>query len=113
MGGNIVGVETASRVYYGKPAEELTWAEAALFAVLPNAPSMINVERRRPALVARRNALLSKLFEKGVIDEVTYEASREEPLPDPDTRSPLRGAALRPVRRERVPARASLPDDSR
>jgi penicillin-binding protein 1C len=83
MGGNIVGVETASRVYYGKPAEELTWAEAALFAVLPNAPSMVNVERRRPALIERRNALLSKLFEKGVIDDVTYEASREEPLPVP------------------------------
>ena len=89
MGGNIVGVETASRVYYGKPAEELTWAEAALFAVLPNAPSMMNVERRRPALVARRNALLSKLFDKGVIDEVTYEASREEPLPDPERRLPF------------------------
>jgi penicillin-binding protein 1C len=89
MGGNIVGVETASRVYYGKPAEELTWAEAALFAVLPNAPSMINVERRRPTLVARRNALLAKLLAKGVIDDVTYEASREEPLPDPERRLPF------------------------
>jgi penicillin-binding protein 1C len=83
MGGNIVGVETASRIYFAKPAEELTWAEAALFAVLPSAPSMMNVELRRPALIARRNTLLAKLFAKGVIDDVTFEASCEEPLPDP------------------------------
>ena len=89
MGGNIVGVEAASYVYCGKPAEELTWAEAALFAVLPNAPSMINVERQRPALLDKRNTLLEKLFARGVIDEVTLEAAREEPLPDPTHRLPF------------------------
>jgi penicillin-binding protein 1C len=115
MGGNIVGVETASRVYYGKPADELTWAEAALFAVLPNAPSMINVERRRPALVERRNALLARLFEKEVIDDVTYEASRGEPLPDPTRDLPFEAPhfaqyAAKAFPRERV-CRTTLDED--
>jgi len=89
MGGNIVGIQAASTIYFGKPADELTWAEAALFAVLPNAPSMISVERERHALLAKRNALLKKLFEEGVIDEVTCGASSEEPLPDAIRRLPF------------------------
>jgi penicillin-binding protein 1C len=83
MGGNVVGVQAASYLYCGKSASELTWAEAALFAVLPNAPSMINLERERPSLFARRNALLDKLYRTGSIDDVTRVTARGEPLPDP------------------------------
>ncbi len=89
MGGNIVGVQAASSIYFGKPAGELTWAEAALFAVLPNAPSMISVERERKTLLARRNTLLKRLFDQGIVDEVTYHASSAEPLPDPERHLPF------------------------
>ena len=41
FGGNVVGLEAAAWRYYGRSADQLTWAEAATLAVLPNAPSLI------------------------------------------------------------------------
>ncbi len=81
MGGNIVGIWSASRYYFGKPLEEITWAEAALFAVLPNNPSMINIKKQRPKLKTKRDFLIRTLYRKGVIDSITCELSIGEPLP--------------------------------
>ena len=81
MGGNIVGVDAASYRYYGKSISELTWAEAALFVVLPNNPSMINLSRKRPMLMEKRNRLLRILNERGTIDKVTADLACLESLP--------------------------------
>ncbi len=89
MGGNIVGVEAASHFYFGKPTGELTWAEAALLVVLPNNPSMINLERERPLLVRKRNGLLGRLFNAGIIDSLTLELSCAEALPGRHLRLPF------------------------
>ena len=40
-GGNVVGLEMASWRYFGVQANQLSWAESATLAVLPNAPSLI------------------------------------------------------------------------
>jgi len=82
MGGNTVGVETASWRYFGKPLREITWAEAALFAVLPNAPSLINIEKGRARLKARRDRALHTLLRRGIIDSISCILGCEEPLPD-------------------------------
>ena len=58
MGGNVAGIYSASRYYFGKPLEEITWAEAALFAVLPNNPSMINIKKQRPELKIKEDCLI-------------------------------------------------------
>ncbi|MFC1476745.1 penicillin-binding protein 1C [Fibrobacterota bacterium] len=89
MGGNNVGIEAASYRYFGKPLCEITWAEAALFTVLPNAPSMINLDRKRPHLKKKRDYLLSKLHEKKIIDSLTLQLSLREPLPRPDRKMPF------------------------
>ncbi len=81
MGGNIVGIQAASYLYFGKPPSELTWAEACLFAILPNSPSMINLERERPLLKHKRNELLHALFQNDIIDSVTMDLGCQEPLP--------------------------------
>ena len=81
MGGNFVGVNTAAWYYLGKPAHQLTWAEAALFAVLPNSPALMNLEKDRQRLYAKRNRLLKRLRENGVIDEMTLTLAEREPLP--------------------------------
>jgi penicillin-binding protein 1C len=47
FGGNIVGVHAASWRYFNRPATELSWAEAATLAVLPNNPGAIHFERGR------------------------------------------------------------------
>ena len=82
FGGNVVGLEAAAWRYFGRPAEELSWGEAATLAVLPNAPSSIHPGKRREALLEKRNRLLKRLMEHGDIDETSYELACEEPLPD-------------------------------
>ncbi len=89
MGGNLVGIQAASYYYYGKPVQELTWAEAALFSVIPNNPSMINLQRGRSHLLVKRNRLLKKLLEKGIIDSSTYHLSLLERLPDKNHKLPF------------------------
>jgi len=81
FGGNVVGLDAASWRYFGHPAEELSWAESAVLAVLPNAPSLIFPGRNQEKLLTRRNALLRKLWEKGAIDRETFELAVIEPLP--------------------------------
>lgn len=81
FGGNVVGLDAAAWRYYGHPAEELSWAEAATLAVLPNAPAMVHLSRSRQLLLDKRNRLLSQLYKKGVLDTSSYELALSEPLP--------------------------------
>ena len=89
MGGNIVGIQSASYYYYGKPVQEITWAEAALFSVIPNAPSLMNLKKRRPELIAKRNQLLQKLYNKGHIDSTTFRLACLEFLPEKENNLPF------------------------
>ena len=82
FGGNVVGLEAAAWRYFGRPASELSWAEAATLAVLPNAPSTLHLGKGREELLAKRNRLLKRLLEHGDLSADTYEAALEEPLPD-------------------------------
>ncbi|MBL7816983.1 MAG: penicillin-binding protein 1C [Saprospiraceae bacterium] len=82
FGGNVVGLEAASWRYFGKSPKQLTWAESALLAVLPNAPAMIHVSRNREALLNKRNRLLERLILRGRLDRVTGDLAKEEPLPE-------------------------------
>jgi len=81
FGGNVVGIEAASWRYFGTAPENLTWAEAALLAVLPNAPSLIHPGKNRGLLLDKRNRLLKTLKSDGAIDELTCELAMQEPLP--------------------------------
>ncbi|MCL2073845.1 MAG: penicillin-binding protein 1C [Marinilabiliaceae bacterium] len=82
FGGNIVGLEAAAWRYFNRPSFELTWAEAALLSVLPNAPAMVHPGKNRQQLLEKRNRLLQKLYQKQVIDLITYQLSLAEPLPE-------------------------------
>lgn len=82
FGGNVVGVETAAWRYFGRNASDLSWAESATLAVLPNAPGLIHPGRNRHALKAKRDGLLALLHRRGVLDRTTYELACLEPLPD-------------------------------
>jgi penicillin-binding protein 1C len=81
FGGNVVGLEMASWRYFGVQSHQLSWAETATLAVLPNAPSLIYPGKNQIKLQKKRNALLMKLFDEKVIDKLTYELSIQEPLP--------------------------------
>jgi penicillin-binding protein 1C len=80
-GGNVVGLEMASWRYFGVKPEQLSWAESATLAVLPNAPALIFPGRNQERLRYKRNKLLKTLLNTRVIDEETYRLSIAEPLP--------------------------------
>jgi penicillin-binding protein 1C len=82
FGGNVVGLEAACWRYFGRSPQDLSWGEAALLAVLPNAPSLIHPGKNRDVLKRKRDRLLDKLKELGKIDEFTCSLSKEEPVPE-------------------------------
>lgn len=82
FGGNVVGLDAAAWRYFGHSADDLSWAESAMLAVLPNAPAMIHLSKGRKTLLDKRNRLLKQLLEKKAIDSSTYELAISEPLPD-------------------------------
>jgi penicillin-binding protein 1C len=82
FGGNVVGIDAASWRYYGRPPEQLSWAEAATLAVLPNAPALIHPGKNRSLLIKKRNQLLDKLEKNGLIDALDCELAKLEALPD-------------------------------
>lgn len=82
FGGNVVGIGAASWRYFGRPASDLSWAEAATLAVLPNSPSLIHPGRNRDLLRDKRNRLLQRLYNIAVIDARTLELACAEPLPE-------------------------------
>lgn len=81
FGGNTVGINAAAWRYFNRPLNSLSWAEYATLAVLPNAPALIHPGRNRDALQKKRDALLLRLYQQGLIDEFTYSLSLEEPVP--------------------------------
>ena len=68
MGGNLVGVEAGARTYFGVPAGDLDWAQAAMLAALPNDPVALDPYVQRAALARRQRAILAYLRARGVID---------------------------------------------
>ncbi|RNC88001.1 MAG: penicillin-binding protein 1C [Winogradskyella sp.] len=81
FGGNVVGIDAAAWRYFNRNASDLSWAESATLAVLPNAPSLIYPGKNQERLLKKRNRLLKKLFENGTIGELTYNLSIVEVLP--------------------------------
>ncbi|HNT51339.1 MAG TPA: penicillin-binding protein 1C, partial [Cyclobacteriaceae bacterium] len=82
FGGNVVGIEAACWRYFGRDAEELSWSEAALLAVLPNNPALIHPGKNRDELKAKRDRLLLRLLNTGNVDSITYQLSVSEPIPE-------------------------------
>ncbi|WP_047417213.1 penicillin-binding protein 1C [Cellulophaga sp. Hel_I_12] len=80
-GGNVVGLEMAAWRYFGLLPKQLSWAESATLAVLPNAPSLIYPGKNQARLLEKRNRLLKKLLEENSIDKTTYELALLETLP--------------------------------
>jgi penicillin-binding protein 1C len=82
FGGNVVGLEAAAWRWFGRSQAELSWAEAAALAVLPNEPGLVHPGRNRDILEAKRNSLLDRLFARGVLDGETLVLAKAEPLPE-------------------------------
>lgn len=72
LGQRAYGVEAAAQVYYGKNLNELTLAEMAMIAGLPQAPSRDNPITNKQGAIERRNHVLERMYEMGFIHKKDY-----------------------------------------
>ncbi len=78
-GGNIYGIEEAAKKYFGKNAMDLGLAEAAYLAALPQAPTTLSpYGKNRNKLEERKNFVLSRMKDLGVITVEEYETVKKE-----------------------------------
>ncbi|MCB1738490.1 MAG: penicillin-binding protein 1C [Gammaproteobacteria bacterium] len=80
FGGPLQGVQAASYAYLGKPATELTHAEAAMLAVLPQRPSALRPDRHPDRARAARDKVLRRLAALGVWSRATVDDALKEPV---------------------------------
>lgn len=79
LGERAYGVAAAAQVYYGKKLPDLTLAEIAMIAGLPQAPSRDNPIANPDAAMDRRNHVLQRMYELGYIKKAAYETALKEP----------------------------------
>lgn len=80
LGQRAYGVAAAAAVYFGKPLEELTIAEAATLAGLPKAPSTLNPVTNAKRATNRRAYVLRRMQELDFIDAEEYETALATPM---------------------------------
>jgi penicillin-binding protein 1A len=80
LGQRAYGVAAAAEVYFGKPLDELTLAEAATIAAIPKAPSQLNPVSGPARSAQRRAYVLRRMLDLDYIEEPAYEAAMATPL---------------------------------
>lgn len=83
-GGRRNGVESASETYFGKHAKNLTIAEAALLAAIPQNPSYYNPYNvaGHKALIARQHTVIDNMKDQGYITQKEADAAKKYPILD-------------------------------
>ncbi len=107
-GGTIEGVEAASWAYLGKPASQLSHAEAALLAVLPQSPSRLRPDRHPEAAQHARDKVLERLVSLGVWSREEVDDARIEPVVTRALQPPLHAALLAQRLRSAQPRAARI-----
>jgi penicillin-binding protein 1A len=88
LGAKSYGVEAAARTYFGVHAKDLTLAQSAILAGLPQAPSRYNPLRDLESAKARQKYVLDRMLEHGWITKADHDRAMSDPLvfrsmPDP------------------------------
>ena len=98
MGGQVQGIEMASRAYLGKPAASLSHAEAALLVALPQSPSRLRPDRAPGLAQTARDKVLTRMATLGVWTAATVADAKLERVFAP----PLKARWLAPLAAERL-----------
>lgn len=78
-GGTLYGIEAAAESYFGKPAKDLSVAEAAYLAAMIQAPSFYSpYGTHQTELNDRKNLVLERMHTLGFIDDATYANAQKE-----------------------------------
>ena len=94
FGGPIEGVEAASWAYLGKPAAQLSHAEAALLAVLPQSPTRLRPDRNPEAAQRARDKVLDRMAALGIWSKPQADDARIETVVSRRLRNPMNAALL-------------------
>jgi len=80
LGQRSYGVAAAAETYFGKPLDQLSVAEAATLAGIPQAPSRFNPITNPKAAQARRHYVLTQMQKLNYIDAATAQRAAQEPV---------------------------------
>jgi len=80
-GGNIEGIEAATRIYFGKSPRYLSPDEIALLIALPQAPEARRPDRHAQAAKLGRNRILLRMQANGLIDDLSLKRSLAATIP--------------------------------
>ncbi len=80
LGQRAYGIGAASRVYFGREPQDLTWSQTALLAGLPKAPSRDNPVSSPDRAKERRDYVLRRLRSLNKMSELDFQAALAEPV---------------------------------
>ena len=103
LSAGVYGVETMSRMMFGKPARQLTLAEAALVAGLTRAPSALSPWSNLEGAIERSHVVLRRMREQGFITTEQEQAARRARIkvrPYPGATDPRAGYAKEHLRQQ-------------
>lgn len=78
-GGTIYGIKEGSETFFNKKPLDLTLAESAYMAAIPNSPTFYSpYGKNKDKLDIRKNLVLNRMFELGFISEEDYNKAKNE-----------------------------------
>ena len=80
FGSGAYGVESAARIFFGKPVSDLDLSECALLAGLPKSPSRYSPLIDKDLAIKRRNIVLKQMKDTKVITQAVFNITKESPL---------------------------------
>ncbi|MDO9566629.1 MAG: PBP1A family penicillin-binding protein [Candidatus Desulfaltia sp.] len=80
FGSGAYGVESAARIFFGKPAKDLSLSECALIAAMPKAPSRYSPLINKELALKRRNIVLKQMKDTGIITASACDEALKEPV---------------------------------
>ena len=107
------GAEAAARTYFGKPAGQLSLAEATLLAGLPQAPTSLNPYRHLQRAKLRQEALLRQMHRRGAISDADLHRALGEKVVLSPKEGLLRAPHFTDHVLRRFPATEPLPEEIR
>ncbi len=103
FGGTVEGVEAGSLAYLGKSAKDLSHAEAALLAVLPQAPTRLRPDLHPKRAQAARNKVIQRMAQFGIWSQHTAQLATLEKVIKRRYKQPM----LAPILARRMRAKAT------
>jgi penicillin-binding protein 1C len=80
FGNNLTGIRAAASGYFHKPLADLSPAECALLAAIPQSPARFNPLRHLDAILPRQRAILDKMHALGWLDDEAHRAALAQPI---------------------------------